>query len=99
MQNLKFAIKVVIEKDGEMLYYSQLDLLHILERALRRTDLPLYFTQGFRPHVKISFRWALRLGVRGSIETTFYFTEPVSFSRLKFALGPQLPEGLSVNTP
>ncbi|MBU1112978.1 MAG: TIGR03936 family radical SAM-associated protein [Candidatus Omnitrophica bacterium] len=96
MQTIKFPIAVILHKHGEMVYFSQLDLIHILERALRRSDLPLYFTQGFNPHVKISFKNGLKLGQEGFIEVIFYFTENIVFCRLKEILQPQLPEGLEI---
>lgn len=79
-----------------MIFYSQLDLLRVLERALRRTDLPLYFTEGFNPHVKISFDQALKLGCEGFIKTTFYFLQVISSEQLSAALNPQLPQGLMI---
>ena len=79
-----------------MVYFSQIDLIHILERALRRTDLPLYFTQGFNPHVKISFKNGLKLGLEGNIEAVFYFTSPISLQKLSEKLSSQLPQGLEI---
>jgi radical SAM-linked protein len=92
----KFPIKVVFHKGGDMIYFSQLDLIHVLERALRRTDLPIYFTQGFNPRVKISFSSGLKLGMEGKIETTLYFTENISFEMLDQKLSAQLPQGLTL---
>lgn len=92
----KHPIEIIIHKFGEMIYYSQLDLIHILERALRRTNLPLYFTQGYNPHVKISFANGLKLGEEGKIKTTLYFTKPISKIELEEKLYSQLPHGLSV---
>jgi len=77
-----------------MRYFSALDLVRIFERALRRTSLPLYFTKGFSPRVKMSFSRALKLGVEGKIEVTFYFTREILFDELKEQLTSQLPEGL-----
>ncbi|MBN2483426.1 MAG: DUF2344 domain-containing protein [Candidatus Omnitrophica bacterium] len=88
------TLKVTIQKSGLMRYYSQLDLVRILERAARRTDLPFAFTQGFTPRLKISFHNGLKLGVEGDILATFYFHEETSFVRLEENLLPQLPHGL-----
>ncbi|UCC95913.1 MAG: DUF2344 domain-containing protein [Candidatus Omnitrophota bacterium] len=79
-----------------MIYFSQLDLVHILERALRRSGLPLYYTQGFNPRTKISFSNGLKLGVEGVVGVTFYFTQAIGFSHLRDALKPQLPQGLNI---
>ena len=79
-----------------MVYFSQLDLVRVLERALRRTDLPLYFKQGFNPRVKLSFANGLKLGLEGNIETTLYFTQALSEQTLSEELSPQLPAGLTI---
>ena len=96
MQIQKYPLKVVLVKKGLMCYFSQLDLTHILERALRRSNLPLHYTQGFNPHNKISFSNGLKLGVRGRISLTFYFSQPMTFKGIKPALGRQLPHGLEI---
>lgn len=97
MDSTKYPIKIVLRKFQEMVYFSQLDLTRLLERALRRSSLPIVFTQGFNPHVKISFSHALKLGVEGKIEVTFYFWRPVEFTELKQYLSPQLPDGLELS--
>ena len=96
MQTVKFPLKVAFYKKGEMIYFSQLDIYHLLVRALRRSNLSLYFTQGFNPRVKISFSSALKLGVEGEIESTLYFSKKITFEELEKALQPQLPQGLEI---
>ena len=96
MQDIKFKVQLEIHKKGEMIFFSQLDLVKIFERALRRTNLPLYFTKGYNPHLKMSFDHALKLGVEGSLNVTFYFSEMVSPSALKTQLQNQLPSGLEI---
>ena len=96
MEDIKFAVKIRFYKGGEMRYFSALDLARIFERALRRSSLPLYFTKGFNPRVKMSFGNALKLGVEGEIEVTFYFTKRISIDKLGEELSPQLPEGLKM---
>jgi len=96
MDEVKFPLKLTLYKKGDMIYYSQLDLFHLLEKALRRAKLRLYFTKGFNPHVKISFPYALKLGIEGKIEAILYFTEEVSLSKIKKSLGAELPQGLEI---
>ena len=86
-----------MHKSGDMALYSQLDMVSVLERALRRSKLPVYFTQGFNPRIKMSFHNGLKLGIEGDIEMTFYFNDPVTIDRLKQNLAPQLLEGLTIN--
>ena len=96
MQTTKHPLKATLHKSGEMIYFSQIDLIHILEKALRRTDLPLYFTQGFRPRVKISLLTGLKLGLEGAIDAVFYFSRDISPGCLKESLSKELPEGLDI---
>lgn len=96
MQVTKYSLKVTLHKSGDMIYFSQIDLIHLLERALRRSNLPLYFTQGFRPHVKISLLTGLKLGVEGEIDAVFYFDEDISTDRLKQSLSQEFPQGLEI---
>ena len=94
MEDVKFPLKARFYKGNDMRYFSALDLVRVFERALRRTSLPLYFTKGFSPRVKMSFSRALKLGVEGEIEVTFYFTREISADELKGKLSSQLPDGL-----
>lgn len=98
MQNIKFPVSLEIKKSGEMIYFSQLDLSLIIKRALRRTTLPNYFTQGFRPHIKISFKDALRLGVEGEIKIILYFTEKISPNEVVKALNKEFPPGINARS-
>jgi radical SAM-linked protein len=96
MQTIKFSLNVVYGKNQDMIFFSQLDILHVFERALRRAGLPLYYTQGYKPHVKMSFKTALKLGVVGEEEVKFYFTKPITSSELFSRLMPQLPQGMTI---
>lgn len=96
MNQSRFTLKLTFYKKDDMIYYSQLDVFHILRKALRRAGLPVYFTQGFNPNVKISFPFALKLGLEGKIEAILYFTEDLLPSKIKETLSPELPEGLEI---
>jgi radical SAM-linked protein len=92
----RFLYKVILYKKGEMIYFSQLDLVRILERALRRTNLKVVFSQGFSPHVRLSFSQALKLGKEGKVEVILYFLEEYSPQELKKIISFQLPQGLHI---
>ena len=49
-------------RDGKSKYISHLETGKLLERSLRRADIPLAYSQGFHPHPRISFGPALPLG-------------------------------------
>src|SRR5262245_56686955 len=53
------------KKTGDLRLVSHHDLMHVLERLMRRAEVPFALTQGFHPQPKISFALALALGVAG----------------------------------
>ncbi len=50
-------------KNEEVKYISHLDMQRLFQRALRRAKLPCAYSQGFNPHLLISFAAALPVGV------------------------------------
>ncbi len=84
-------------KTGRLRFTSALDLGRVFERALRRAELPVAYSEGFSPHPKVSFPDALPLGYASTgeyVELTFAVALDVEtvVSRLDAAL----PDGLSV---
>jgi len=60
--------RVIFRKGDRVRYISHLDVLRYWERAIRRSDLPLSYSQGFTPHPKIAFASPLPLGFIGEAE-------------------------------
>ena len=54
--------RITFTKQGALRYTGHLDLHRLWERAMRRADLPLSYSQGFHPQPKISLAAALPLG-------------------------------------
>jgi len=94
---MKHILKVIFTKTKDMKYISHLDLIRLFARALRRSGLPFFVTEGFSPHIKFSITRALKLGVESdSEEAEFVFKDPVSADFLKEKLNSQLPEGIVI---
>lgn len=88
--------RFVFEKGMEMRFTSHLDLMRTWERSLRRAQLPLAFTQGHRPHLKLSFGPPLPLGYRSRAEAfDLEFSRPPEVD-LAERLNGVLPSGLRV---
>lgn len=49
-------------KGGAARYIAHLDLMRAMNRAIRRAGLPAQYSQGFHPHIVMSFAQALGLG-------------------------------------
>ncbi len=87
-----------IHKGESLRFISHLDMQRLMQRAMRRADLPLSYSQGFNPHPIMAFASALSVGyssdgewldVRLSAETA-----PEEFMK---RLNEALPEGLHVS--
>jgi len=50
-------------KTGEIRFLSHLELQSAMTRAFRRAEIPVARSQGFNPHVKLSFATALPVGL------------------------------------
>jgi radical SAM-linked protein len=55
-------IRVRFRKGDRVRYISHLDVLRFWERAIRRAELPLSYSQGFTPHPKLAFASPLPVG-------------------------------------
>lgn len=85
------------EKMGRMSWFSHLDLQNTMQRALRRAQLPVAYSQGFNPHVLISFATALSVGCqsRGEVMEVEMAGE-ISPEEFAEKLNACLPDGLKV---
>ncbi|HEV2105082.1 MAG TPA: TIGR03936 family radical SAM-associated protein, partial [Candidatus Eisenbacteria bacterium] len=83
-------------KSRDMRFISHLDLMRTWERTLRRSGLPLAFTQGHHPHLRMSFGPPLPLGYRSRAEAFDLELERPPGVDLAERLNAVLPEGLRV---
>ena len=58
----------VFEKGEALRYIGHLDLMRTVQRALRRSNLPIKYSNGFNPHIRLSFAAPLSVGVVGRRE-------------------------------
>ena len=83
-------------KNGRLRFISHLDLQRFMMRALRRTDLPVAYSQGFNPHPLLSFASALAMGWTSDVELMdIKLTDDVdadhALDQMRRALPPDLP--------
>lgn len=67
-QLAKTRFRLEYSKGEEIRWISHLDLVRTFERAIRRADIPIAYSQGYHPHPKISFGPPLPLGMTGEAE-------------------------------
>ena len=56
---------VVFSQTGGLKYIGHLDVMRAMQRALRRSDLPVKYSQGFNPHIILGFAAPLSVGTQG----------------------------------
>jgi radical SAM-linked protein len=92
-------LRLEITKGEAVRYISHLDYSRAVERALRRAKLPVAYSEGFNPHMKMAFASALSLGVTSDAEyLDVEVTNEISAADFRAALAAQLPEGIEVRT-
>ena len=60
--------RLEITKNDSIRYISHLDFASLMQRAICRAKLPASYSEGFNPHMKISFASALSVGVTSKAE-------------------------------
>ncbi|WP_456156285.1 TIGR03936 family radical SAM-associated protein [Veillonella sp.] len=61
-------LRLALHKDEELRFLSHLDFAQAVERMIRRAEIKMAYSEGFNPHMKISFSSALALGVTAEAE-------------------------------
>jgi radical SAM-linked protein len=92
-------LRIRFSKVGKVRWTSHRDVARMWERAFRRVDLPLAFTQGFSPRPKVSFGLALPTGHESVAEYLDVELAPgteLDASTLPALLSPALPVGIDV---
>jgi radical SAM family uncharacterized protein/radical SAM-linked protein len=90
-------LRIRFAKTGSMALLSHLDLMRMLERALRRSALPISFTGGFHPLPRIQIALALPLGAEADGEwMDLEFTRSITGEQLLASLQGLLPNGLAL---
>jgi len=78
-------------------YIPHLDFMRAFERAFVRSKLPLWWTEGFNPHLYLTFALPLSVGVEGSRESVdFRLTKDVPFAIIREVMSKCLPEDVPV---
>ena len=91
-------IRITFAKQGALRYTGHLDLHKIWERATRRANLPLAYSQGFHPQPKIQLAAALPLGFSSRCELVDMWINDseLDFSNLLARFGEAVPTGIKI---
>ncbi|MCQ3936287.1 MAG: hypothetical protein DPW18_04485 [Chloroflexi bacterium] len=90
-------VRITFTKQGALRFIGHLDLHRLWERAMRRADLPIAYSQGFHPQPKISLAAALPLGFssRGEV-LDVRLNEELSIEDISARLQEALPPDVKI---
>lgn len=90
-------IRVKYNVSGKVRFISHLDLMRVFFRACVKKNIPVAVSQGFSPHLKLSFGHPLSVGMSGCSEMfDMYVTQPVDVQSVKVSLQDAVPEGIEI---
>lgn len=91
-------VRIYFNKNQQMRYTSHLDLHRAWERAFRRADLPLAYSQGYNPRPKINLASALPLGFTSDGEVLdARLEEQIPLTGIAASLTEALPPGIQLD--
>lgn len=91
------SIRVKYVRGEETKYISHLDMMKAFERAIRRSGLPISYSQGFNPHPQMVFGLPLSVGVTSEAEyADFILEEKIEPEHFMDKLNLKFPQGLKV---
>src|SRR5665811_197856 len=97
MNDTPIRIRVLFSKSGDLRFTGHIDLQRLFERALRRSGLPIRYSQGFNPKVRLNLASALPLGYSSQAEMLdFWMNEPIALSEVEAALKSAVPVELEI---
>ncbi len=91
--------RLIYEKRDEVKYIGHLDTMRTFTRCIKRTNIPVKYSEGFNPRVQLSF--ALPLGVGVTSECEYVDLElkddvQIDVDEIKKELNKTLPEGFRI---
>nr|WP_240632593.1 TIGR03936 family radical SAM-associated protein [Veillonella sp. VA142] len=90
-------LRLALRKGEELRFLSHLDYASAIERMIRRSGIKMAYSEGFNPHMKISFSSALALGITASAEyCDMDILEEGTLEELMNRLSEAAPKGLEV---
>ena len=90
-------VRIWFEKKGMIRYISHLDLMRTVTRAIRRSEIPLWYTEGFNPHPYMTFSLPLSLGMESECESMDIKIEgDITDGEILGKLQAVMPDGINV---
>lgn len=91
-------VRVFYKKKSRMKFISHLDMNRFMTRMLRRTNIPIWYTEGFNTHAYITFALPLSLGFESEYEIMDFkvIDDEYCFDQVVTELKAVMPEYIEV---
>jgi len=90
-------LRVKFTKEGYLKFISHLDMMRLFDRAFRRGNIPIKYSQGFNPQPKISIANPLALGIESQAEfMDVELNERMPEKYFIDIMNNELPEGIRI---
>ena len=89
-------LRVEYSAGPELKFLANLDMMHLMERALRRAGIPYHLSEGFNPHIRLSMGTILPVGVWGKHEYFDLDLEEMDQQDFISGMNEVLPAALSI---
>ncbi|HBW35477.1 TIGR03936 family radical SAM-associated protein [Desulfosporosinus sp. BICA1-9] len=88
-------LRIAYTKIEDARYIAHLDLTRVFERAIRRAEIKMSYSEGFNPRPKISFGFALAVGTEGEREyVDIDLQQDMDLGEVLARVQEQLPPGI-----
>ena len=92
----KTLLRLTIE--GDLKNISHKDTMRMLFRALARASVPIAYSNGFNPHMKVSFLLPRPVGMSSNCDiVVIQCSEHINPDQLKSNLNEQIPDGAEIS--
>ena len=89
------TVRIKFQKTGLSIFFSHLDLQKVMQRALKMSGLPVWYSKGFNPHIYMTFTLPLSLGHESLCESfDFRLEEELTEQEILKAMEGTLPDGI-----
>lgn len=92
-------VRIKFSKHGAMKFIGHLDMMRYFQKAMRRAEIDIAFSEGFSPHMIMSFALPLGVGVTSDGEyVDIELRTPISSAQAVKRLNAVMAEGVTVTS-
>ena len=96
-ENEMIPVRIKFSKKGDLMYISHLDLAKSMQRIIVRSDVNIWYSEGYNPQPKIVFAVPLPVGVESDTEfLDIRITKPMELEEIRERISKNLPNDIKI---